>query len=144
MRIKLYQNAAANYVARCYKGASPTCGMLHSPKWSAMLKKVEGQWLEVETDYLFADQFNTVPIPGVSEDGMRIMAADVEEIEDDIRAGRYLDRWTNKNYVKEEIPLECFEESRQQYLFKFVKNPNKYARGVILLEKPAFENGVLK
>jgi len=52
-----------------------------------MLKAIQGQWVEIETDHLFADQFNTVPIPGVSENGMRLMVEDVEEIEDDARIG---------------------------------------------------------
>lgn len=52
-----------------------------------MLEKIKGQWVEVETEHLFADQFNTVPIPGVSEQGLRLMIEDVEEIEDDVRQG---------------------------------------------------------
>ena len=84
MRIKLDDNAASNYVTRCYRNASPSCGMLHNPEFSAMLEKVQGKWLEVETDYLFEDQFNTAPIPGVSELGLRVMAEDVAEIENDV------------------------------------------------------------
>lgn len=52
-----------------------------------MLEAVQGKWIEVETKHLFSDQFNTVPIPGVSELGMRIMMESVEEIEDDVRIG---------------------------------------------------------
>lgn len=85
MRIKLFSNAARNYVHRCYRHAHPSCGMLHNPEWENMLKAVEGKWLDVETDWLFKNQFNTAPIPGVSELGMRVMAEDVEEIEGDVR-----------------------------------------------------------
>lgn len=60
--------------------------MLHRPEWAEMLRKVEGKWLDVETEHLFRDQFNTAPIPGVSANGMRIMLESVEAIEDDIRA----------------------------------------------------------
>jgi len=59
--------------------------MLHRPEWEKMLEAIEGQWLEVETEHLFRDQFNTAPIPGISENGMRIMIEDISEIEDDIR-----------------------------------------------------------
>ena len=88
MKIKINENAAANYLARCYRGANPRCGMLHRPEWMQMLEKVQGQWLEVETQWLFDTQFNTAPIPGVSENGMRIMIEDVSEIVDDVRPGR--------------------------------------------------------
>lgn len=93
MRVKVYQNAAANYHARCYRHAHPACGMLHRPEWEKMLRAVEGRWLEVETEHLFRDQFNTVPIPGVSDNGMRLMIEDVEAIEDDVRDGVIKCRW---------------------------------------------------
>lgn len=138
MQIKLYPTAASDYVKSCYRHARPDCGMLHKPEWEEMLKKVEGQWLEIETDWLFADQFNTAPIQGVSTLGMRIMASSVEEIRDDIRPGMYHDRWTNKSYT--EIPEECTVGERRKYLYRFAPNPNQHARGVILLEKRVYQN----
>lgn len=87
MKIKIHENAAKNYLTRVYRHARPDCPMLHRPEWYEMLKKVEGTWLDVETKHLFSDQFNTAPIPGVSENGMRIMQADVVEIQDDERIG---------------------------------------------------------
>jgi hypothetical protein len=87
MRIRLNDKAATHYVTRCYRHAHPQCGMLHSPKFAKMLEAVEGQWLEVETDHLFNDQFNTAPIPGVSENGLRLMLGDIVAIEDDARIG---------------------------------------------------------
>ena len=93
MRIKLNDNAATHYVRRCYRHAHPQCGQLHRPDFEAMLKAVEGQWLEVETDHLFSDQFNTAPIPGVSENGLRIMVSDIVEIEDDARIGVVKCNW---------------------------------------------------
>src|SRR5512139_3137075 len=53
--------------------------------WADLLKAVEGRIIEVETDYLFRDQFNTVPIPGVSESGLRLMNESIEAVIDDIR-----------------------------------------------------------
>lgn len=93
MRIKLYSEAASHYVTRCYRGAHPQCGQLHNPKWQKMLEAVQGTWLEVETEHLFRDQFNTAPIPGVSENGMRVMIEDVEAIENDVRQGVVKCQW---------------------------------------------------
>jgi hypothetical protein len=121
MKIKLTQEAASEYVRRCYKGANPRCGMLHNPQWAEMLRKVQGQWLDVETEYLFRDQFNTGPIAGVSEQGMRIDAASVAEIADDVRPGLYFDRYTHKNH--KEIPEECKTGERRAYLLRFVAAP---------------------
>lgn len=87
MRIHVRTGAAMAYVHRCYRHAHPQCGMLHKPEWVETLKKIENTWVEVETDHLFSDQFNTVPIPGVSEQGLRLMIEDVTEIEDDVRIG---------------------------------------------------------
>lgn len=99
-----------------------------------MLAKVEGQWLEIETDFLFADQFNTGPIPGVSENGMRIMAPDVEILEGDIRPGRIFDSYTNKHHAADAIPAECLTPERLQYLEVFTPYPA--GRGVHMLLKP--------
>jgi hypothetical protein len=93
MRIKIHPNAATNYVRRCYRNAHPSCGMLHRPEFERMLEQVGGQWVDVETDHLFSDQFNTAPIPGVSELGLRVMHADVVEIEGDIREGIAKCQW---------------------------------------------------
>lgn len=143
MKVKLYDQAARNYIQRCYRHASPACGRLHRPEFAAMLEKVQGKWIEVETDWLFADQFNTVPIEGVSETGMRLMSGDVEEIQDDIRVGRIFDRYTHKNYATiNHVPKECFENGREYYLVRWDANPNIYARGVILIETPLFRKHV--
>lgn len=56
--------------------------------WLEKLRAIAGMTLEVETEYLFRDQFNTAPIPGVSESGMRIMGAFVERVVDDARLSR--------------------------------------------------------
>ena len=50
-------------------------------------------WLEVETEHLFSDQFNTAPIQNVSENGVRIMIEDVVEIKDDVRDGVVKCQW---------------------------------------------------
>jgi len=60
----------------------------YSAQYKTKLLKVEGQWLEIDTDYLFSSQFNTKPIPGIADSGMRIYQSDIEAIEDDERIGR--------------------------------------------------------
>ncbi len=82
MRIRVNPDAVSRQRARIVCGESPW-----SPEFEAMMRAVEGEWLDVETDHLFRDQFNTTPIPEVSENGLRIMARDVIEIEGDVRGG---------------------------------------------------------
>lgn len=53
--------------------------------YSSMIRELEGEWLEVETKHLFTDQYNTVPVPGVSDLGLRIGEILIEKIEEDVR-----------------------------------------------------------
>lgn len=62
-------------------------------EWYKMLEQIQGMTLEVETDFLFNDQYNTAPIPGVSEQGMRIMDESVDAVIDDIRQLRKRCNW---------------------------------------------------
>ena len=78
MRIHVREDATARYMRRTYKG-------VRSSEWCKTLTQVEGTWLDVETEFLFRDQFNTVPIDGISESGLRIMLEDIDAIEDDVR-----------------------------------------------------------
>lgn len=87
MQIRIKEDAKASYIRRCHA---------INWDWANMLEKVQGQLLEVETEYLFRDQFNTAPIPGVSDLGMRIMAADISEIIDDIRPSKIRCQWCGK------------------------------------------------
>jgi hypothetical protein len=87
MKILIAKDASGIYHRACYRHARPDCGMLHNPTFKKMLEAIEGQWLDVETEHLFDDQFNTGPIPGVSEYGMRIMLNCVADIQDDVRVG---------------------------------------------------------
>lgn len=114
MRIHIRKDAASAYHHRCYKGAHPACGMLHNPDWEKMLEQVQGQWLEVETEHLFRDQFNTAPIPGVSELGMRIMIQDIDAIEDDARDGIIKCNWCF-GYDKDNDG-KCDNCSKSEYL----------------------------
>ena len=74
-------------------------------KWADMLEKVQGMWIEVETDYLFLDQYNTVPVPGVSNNGLRLMDRDIDGIYGDVRPERVQCLGCNRA-VKPTHPIE--------------------------------------
>ena len=93
MEILIHENAAKNYITKCYKYAHPEADSLHSESFYNILKAIEGKWVEVETEHLFSDQFNIAPIEGVSELGARITIEDVTEIKDDVRQGVVKCRW---------------------------------------------------
>ena len=82
MEILIKENAANNYMRRCYKGTRPDVVGLHNEGFYNILKGLEGKWVEVETTHLFANQFNTVPVEGLTGSGARIDMADVAEIKD--------------------------------------------------------------
>ena len=81
MKIKIRKDAKAIYI-------SSANSSLVDWRWADILEKIAGKTIEVETEYLFKDQFNTVPIPGVAEKGLRIMQNLVEEVIDDVRPGK--------------------------------------------------------
>lgn len=87
MRIKLHDDAARRYLSQ-FRGSS-----IPNIEWGRTLSKIEGKELAVETDYLFADQYNTPPIPGVTEIGLRIMQESVEKVIDDVRPGLMRCHW---------------------------------------------------
>jgi hypothetical protein len=93
MEILIKENAASNYVRRCYKGARPDAVGLHNEGFYNILKGLQGKWVEVDTTHLFSNQFNTVPVEGVTGSGARINIEDVEEIKDDVRHGVYKCVW---------------------------------------------------
>jgi hypothetical protein len=64
--------------------------------WAKAMREIEGQWIEIETKYLFNDQYSTVGVRHASN-GLRIMEADVADIRDDARIGRSICRWCNRN-----------------------------------------------
>lgn len=107
MKIKIKDNVETLY----YKNTT-------SPNYhyAEMLSMVEGQTLDVDTEYLFVDQYNTLPIPGVSTNGMRIFDVYVEEVIDDERPGKARCEWCGKtsNNVK-----SCTHCNKSDYLTIF-------------------------
>lgn len=62
----------------------------------SQLLEVAGTEIEVETEYLFRNQFNTVPIPDISENGLRVMEEYIECVIDDEREGKARCNWCGK------------------------------------------------
>lgn len=54
------------------------------------MERIAGRWVEVDTTYLFKDQFNT-------KNCLRIMLRDVEAIKDDMRPFRKICNWCNNH-----------------------------------------------
>lgn len=84
MKIVVKTDAAEIYRQSC-RILGKISPALFNYSWFQTLKAIEGKTLEVDTKYLFSDQFNTLPIKGLSENGLRIMADSVDEVIDDIR-----------------------------------------------------------
>jgi len=139
MRIKIKSNAVAVYL-REFRGAT-----VPNLKWAEILRKIEGKWLEVETDYLFKGQFNTAPIPGVSGVGLRIMENCVEEVENDARREMvrcrycgYVAKWNKWYYEENEkgaFCVNCEKKGHAEALHNFsrialeMKSYGLYLRG---------------
>ena len=59
----------------------------YSDKARQLLRDAAGMWVPVETEHLFADQFNTT-IQGI---GIRIHARNVDKVRGDVRVGMRLE-----------------------------------------------------
>lgn len=88
MKILIRENAANIFLTECEETQN---GHLTTQQisWSKSLRKVQGQWLEVETEFLFQDQYNTTS-------GLHIMQKDVVDIEGDVREGKARCGWCGK------------------------------------------------
>ncbi len=82
--------------------------------WASKLEEIEGMLIKVETEFLFKDQFNTAPIPGVSESGMRIMQNVVEEVIDDERLNKVKCNWCGT--VSNDNDTVCLRCEKSEYL----------------------------
>lgn len=107
MKIKIRQNARAHYISDCVRKESINW------KWADTLEKVQGMELEVETDFLFKDQYNTAPIPEIGIPGLRIMQRDILEVIDDVRLGMSRCGWCGKS-TKQDNP--CWNCGKTEYL----------------------------
>lgn len=83
MHIKIKNDAAQAYSDRNWfgKGANRRRNPQFSLEWMKTLEAIQDTWINVELKYLFKNQYNTVPIEGVSDKGLRIHDDDVAEID---------------------------------------------------------------
>ena len=94
MRLKIKENAGNIYHKNYNKGKSPEHYMpAVTREYADKITAIQGMTIEIETKYLWDDQFNTAPIEGISECGLRILdfkgeKSIIEEIIDDARPGR--------------------------------------------------------
>lgn len=83
-----------------------------------------GQWVEVDTDFLFSNQFNTVPMidgNGNPCNGFRVMESDVIGVRNDMREGRARCYWCGKHSIfagklSEIKETECVHCEKSGYL----------------------------
>lgn len=99
-----------------------------SQRFRRMMEMIRGQMIKVDTTYLFHNQFNTEPIPGVSPK-MRVYEKDVEDVIGDIRPYYQKCEWCGHSTPKEAticpycnsdsylIPLSAREFPEEQAMF---------------------------
>jgi len=56
-------------------------GFTTADNYRKAMGKLSGRWVKVETEYIFPHQYNTPPLPGISESGLRIFGRHVEKID---------------------------------------------------------------
>jgi hypothetical protein len=119
MKIRIKDNARSYYISlqNCHHQSV-------NWHWAKVLELIAGQVLEVETKFLFRDQFNTAPYDGpftegesqspfskAEEDkakesiqglGLRVMAYSVEEVINDARPGMGRCGWCGKTVSQDE------------------------------------------
>jgi hypothetical protein len=108
------------------KNAYVFVGNYNSNGLREVLKKLEGKWLEVETDHLFNDQYN------IKEPSIRVYDSMIDEVKDDERAGKgkcgYCGKMLNTGEICEK------HEDCKKYGIKWFTPENtyflKYPKGI--------------
>jgi len=94
MKLKIKEDAGTIFLHNQYKGMRPDyCMPTITREFADKITAIQGMTIEVETKYLWDDQFNTAPIEGISENGLRILdfkgeKSIIEEIINDARPSR--------------------------------------------------------
>lgn len=129
MRILIKKNACAIHSRSIPAHMGYTTSQF---EFREMLSKVQGTWVEVDVEYLFDNQYNTVPIEGVTDRGLRIMEDWVEEIEGDARIDKVKCNWcgtvnhrTRFIYTQEDgtFIFKCPYCDRTGYVKELVRPP---------------------
>lgn len=118
MKVLISKDASAIYMRSCYKNANPRAYGLHRPEYYEKLKLIEGKECEVETDYLFADQFNIV------EENLRVMVNVVDKVIDDVRIDKYKNGYTEKMIDN----LDNIPDEQKPFITQYKSHPNKIVR----------------
>lgn len=85
MRIHIRADVCKVYWSEINARGLRYCPTNEEHKFGDMLRAIADTWVEVDTQYLFSNQYNTVPIAGVSESGLRLHDRHIDEIEGDTR-----------------------------------------------------------
>lgn len=139
MKIRIHPDAAKRYADRRNSVIGPQgIWTEHEKRYFEFLTEAAGELLEVETEYLFSDQFNTGPWrsngKGHSDCGWRVMHHEVVEVVDDVRPSKVRCNWCGK--ISEAIVERCSHCTKDNHLERFEV---PYADGVIL--KPRRRRG---
>lgn len=114
MQIKIKENAEEIYINRQVTNRHPV-----NWEWAHKLTLIQGMILDVETEFLFRDQFNTMPIDGVSDLGMRIMVQSVEYVLNDERHGKMRCEWCGKCSEQSDKCPHCGNDEYIKYFYIF-------------------------
>ncbi len=112
MKIKIRKDARQAYVS--HRSSIP-----FNSKWADLMDKIAGNTYDVETEYLFVDQFNIGKVEG-SDLGLRIMNYLVEEVIDDIRPIMQRCNWCGKTSPRK--LSSCPHCNHNSHLEKFPTN----------------------
>jgi len=89
------------------------------------INEVAGCWLEVDTKFLFKDQFNTTSGKHSGAD-LRIMLRNVAEIKNDVRVNRKFCRYCHHHTrIEDKLCHNCNRDDHFEYFFPQVKNANR-------------------
>ena len=92
--------------------------MLNNNKdWVDKMNTVAGKWIEVDTEYLFSDQFNT-PAGDGQGSGLRILLKDIEAIKDDMRPYRKICRWCHHHSAL--VDKKCCHCGKTEYFERLI------------------------
>lgn len=85
MKIRIKENASKLYWGHINARGSCYCPTNEERYFGEKLESINGKTVDVETQYLFSDQYNIGPVSPDDKNGLRIMAEYVDEVIDDIR-----------------------------------------------------------
>lgn len=136
MKIVIRSNAKSIYVATC-NAQRQHCNW----HWADLLELLQGKVLEVETEFLFKDQYNTAGLPEAEVNemmgnlpnykakeqfeytrkallgGLRVMAQSVDRVIDDVRPTKMRCNWCGRCG---DVAEKCAHCNRNDYLERFI------------------------